>query len=64
MSTAVRLDVDGPYGTPVDREQVDGGHLLLITLRRIRMDSRGRRWSFDSPNTQLNGPIMDARAST
>lgn len=34
MSTAVRLDVDGSYGIPVDRarERVGGGHLLLITL--------------------------------
>jgi hypothetical protein len=63
-STAVRLDVDGPYWTPVDREQVTSGHRLLITLGRTRVDSRGRRWSLDSPNTELNGPMMDASAST
>jgi hypothetical protein len=63
MSTAVRLDVDEPYGTPVDREQVTSGHLLLITLGRTRVDSRGHRWSFDSPNTRLSGPMMDASAS-
>ena len=61
---AVRLDDGGPYGTPVDREQVAGGHRLLITLRRTRMDSPGHPWSLDSPNTQLNGPMMDASAST
>lgn len=64
MSTAVRLADGGPYGTQMDREQVAGGHRLLITLGRTRVDSRGRRWSFDSPNTLLNGPMMDASAST
>ncbi len=64
MSMAVRLDNDAPNGIPVDREQVSSGHLLLITLGRMRMDSRGRRWSLDSPNTQLNGSMMDASAST
>jgi len=47
-----------------DREQVDGSHLLLITLKRTQVDSRGRRWSLDSPNTQLSGPMMDASEST
>ena len=41
-----------------------GGHLLLMTLGRNRVDSRGRRWSLDSPNTQLNGPMMDVSTST
>jgi hypothetical protein len=58
------LDDGGLYGTPVDREQLAVGHLFLITLGRMRMDSRGRRRSLDSPNTQLNGPMMDASAST
>lgn len=48
----------------MDREQVAGGHRLLITLRRTRVDSCGRRWSLDSPNTLLNGPMMDVSAST
>lgn len=64
MATAVRLADGGPYGTQMDREQVAGGLRLLITLGRIRVDSRGRRWSFDSPNTQLNRPMMDASIST
>lgn len=64
MATAVRLADGGPYGTQMDREQVAGGHRLLITLGPTRMDSRGRRWSLDSPDTQLNGPKMDASAST
>lgn len=64
MSRAVRLDDVGSYGTQVHREEVDGGLLLLITLRRIRVDLRGRRWSLDSPSTQLNRPMMDAGAST
>lgn len=48
----------------MDGERVAEGHLLLITLWQIQMDSRGRRWSLDSPNTQLNGSMMDAGAST
>lgn len=64
MSTAVRLADGGPYGTQMDREQLAVGHLLLITLGRMRMDSCGRRWSLDSPNTQLNGLMMDASVST
>lgn len=56
MSMAVRLDDGALCGTQVDREQVTSDHRLLITLGRIRMDSRGRRWSFDSPNTQLRAP--------
>lgn len=64
MSTAVRLYRAGSYGTPVDREQVAGGHLLLITLGRARVDSRGRGWSLDSPKTQLSGLLMDASEST
>ncbi|OZE23698.1 hypothetical protein CH262_16930 [Rhodococcus sp. 05-2255-1e] len=64
MSMAVRLVDGGPYGTQMDREQVASGHRLLITLGRIRMDSRGRQWSLDSPNTQLNGLMMDASVST
>ncbi|AMY25892.1 hypothetical protein A3Q41_04623 [Rhodococcoides fascians] len=64
MSTAVRLDVDGPYRIPLDQEQVTSGHLLLITLGRSRMDTDGHRWSLESPNTQLNGPMMDVSAST
>lgn len=61
---AVRLDGSGPRGTLVDREQLAVGHLLLITLGRMRMDSHGRRWSLDFPNTQLSWPVMDASAST
>lgn len=61
---AVRLDGNGPSGTLVDREQLAVGHLLLITLGRTRVDSLGRRWLFDSPNTLLSGPMMDAGAST
>ena len=64
MSTAVRLDVAGSDGTPVDWEWVTGGHLLLITLGRTRMDTDGYRWSLESPNTQLSGSMMDASAST
>lgn len=64
MSTAVRIHVAGPYGSPVDREQVTSGHLLLITLGRTRMNTGGHRWSLDSPNTQLNGLLMDASVST
>lgn len=48
----------------MDRERFDGGHRLLITLGRTRVDSRGHCWSLESPNTQLNGPMMDASAST
>lgn len=60
----VRLDDRGLCGTVVDRDAAEGGHRLLITLGRTRVDSRGRRWSLDSQNTQLNGPVMDASAST
>lgn len=60
----VRLD-DGRFSrTPMDWERVAAAHLLLITLGRTRMDADGHTWSFESPNTQLNGPMMDASAST
>lgn len=61
---AVRLDDGGLYGTPVDRNAAVGGHRLLITLGRTRVDSHGCRWSLDSPNIQLSGPMVDVSVST
>lgn len=41
VSMAARFDDGGLCGTSMDWEQVGGGHLLLITLGRTRVDSRG-----------------------
>lgn len=43
----------------MDREQVDGGHLLLITLGRMRVDSPVRRWSLESPDSLLSHTVMN-----
>lgn len=61
---AVRLDDEGLCRAHMDGDQVGGDHRLLITLGRTRMDSPGRRWSLDFPNTQLSWPVMDASVST
>lgn len=64
MATAVRLDDGGLYGMQTDHDADRCAHRLLITLGCIRVDARGHPWSLDSPDTQLNGPVMDASAST